>query len=97
MDEENIVLFYSKHRLEKFFYDFQSMQNHFFVQSHKYYVPSILCNSPRNLRDEAMIILRNCDLLQNYQVKHMKSSKLAENFKIHYFNFMDEKPINWKD
>lgn len=27
----------------------------------------------------------------------MKSSKLAENFKIHYFDFIDDKPINWKD
>jgi hypothetical protein len=27
----------------------------------------------------------------------MKSSKLAENFKIHHFAFLDNKPINWKD
>jgi hypothetical protein len=39
-----------------------------------------MCNSPRNPKTEAMIILRNCDLLENYTVTHMKHSKLSENF-----------------
>ena len=97
MDEENIVIFHDTLKIEKFFNEVPSLQNYFYIQSQKYYVPSILCNSPRNLRDEAMIILRNCDVLQNYQIKHMKSSKLADNFKIHHFAFLDDKPLNWKD
>ena len=43
------------------------------------------------------MILRNCDLLQNYQLKHMKSNKLSENFKIRHFAFLDPKPLNWKN
>jgi hypothetical protein len=56
-----------------------------------------MCNSPRNPKTEAMIILRNCDLLENYTVTHMKHSKLSENFKIHHFAFLDNNPVNWKD
>eukprot|EP00347_Sterkiella_histriomuscorum_P021347 403334303 len=97
MDEENIVLFHDKSKIEKFIQELPQMQNFYYAQSGKYYVPSIMCNSPRNIREEAMIILRNCDLLQNYQIKHMKSSKLADNYKIHHFAFLDDNPINWKD
>lgn len=35
-------------------------------------------------------------MLQNYQIRHMKSRKLGENFKIHHFAFLDDKPLNWK-
>lgn len=27
----------------------------------------------------------------------MKSNKLGENFKLHHFAFIDDKPLNWKD
>ena len=96
MSEESIVLFHDKSKIERFFLDFPQLQNHFYVESGgKYFVPSILCNSPRDITHEAMIILRNADFLQNYTVKHMKSSKLGEDFKVHHFAFLDDKPLNW--
>ena len=30
-------------------------------------------------------------------MKHMKYNKLAENFKIIHFAFLDNNPVNWKD
>ena len=44
-----------------------------------------------------MIIMRNCDFLENYLIKHMKYNKLGTNFKIRPFAFIDNNPINWKD
>ena len=97
MDEENIVMFHSKNKFEKFIQEYLMLQNTLYIQSGKYYVPSIICNSPRDIQNEVMILLRNCDILQNYQLKHMKYSKLGENFKVYHFAFIDNNPINWKE
>lgn len=61
--EENIVLFYNKTQIDKFMASLVRIQNQFVLQSQKYFVPAILCNSPRDLDQEAMIILRNVDVL----------------------------------
>jgi len=97
LDEDNVVIFHDKKLLEKFFGEYQSLQNYLLVQTKKYFVPSIFCNSPRNLKKESLIILRNCDKLQNFQVKHMKGNKMADNFKLHHFAFINNNPIAWKE
>ena len=42
--------------------------------------------------------MRNCDLLQNYAMKHVKYNKVAENFRVYHFNFLDkDNSLKWKD
>ena len=49
MDEENIVIFHSKSKIEEFFSEIVSFTAYLIVQSQKHYVPAIVCNSPRNV------------------------------------------------
>lgn len=97
IDENTIIMFHDKSKIEKYFSELLSLCNYFLVQNKKLYIPSIMCNSPRNIQNEAMIVLRYCDVIENYTLKHMKYNKLAENFKVHHFAFLDKNPINWKD
>lgn len=68
------------------------------VQSGKHYVPSIITNSPKNIKQEAVILMRNCDLLRNYTLKHVKYNKIAENFRTRHLAFIDDsKVLQWRD
>lgn len=80
IDEENVVIFYDKGKLDKFFTALQQIQTLLHKKSNKYYVPAIITNSPRSSRAEALIVLRNSDNLVTFSVKHMKHSKLASHF-----------------
>jgi len=96
-DEENIVILHPKKTIDKFFAQLKEFQQLCRAQTKKYFVPAILCNSPRNLDKEAFILLRNCDELENYEMKHMKKMDMADSFKLHEFVFQDSKPQAQKE
>ena len=42
--------------------------------------------------------MRNCDLLKNYALKHVKYPKIAENYRTHHIAFLDDsKILHWRD
>ena len=96
VDDQNHIIFIEKTQVSKFLKEYCSnIQNSLFLQSNgQYFVPSILCDSDE---EKALMILRNCDSLQNYKILHQKYSKLGENYKLHDFVFVGDDPNLWRD
>lgn len=66
IDEDNVVIFYDKTNLDKFYSEYEDLLNYLYVHTKKFFMPSILCNSPRDLKRESLIVLRNCEKVANY-------------------------------
>lgn len=98
-DQENAVYTLAKgQHLDTFIKNLTEEQNRLFLTSSgKYFVPTLLCNLASDLSASCLMILRNCDLLQNYQLYHMKHSRVCENFRLVDFSLMGTESVTWKD